>query len=221
MNKQETKNNVAIDFNNEVITTANAMQIANRIALRALKTLLKISYSEYLNELNSGLKRYIASGYKDVCDGSDVLSEVCLVINAFCNKGFRLIDVVEYNGKQATIKKLCYNAVNNYINAQKKILAKTVYVDEIDENGERVYIPIPKGWDVDNVDELKALLAYIDRLELTTIQRKTLFLRLKGYSIEKIAKLEKRQVNAIQCRVELIRKKCKDTILNDLRKTSE
>lgn len=187
MDKHSTKNQ-AIDFKQEIITTANAMRIANRIALRALKTLLDISYSEYLKGLYNGLKRYIATNYQDVSDASDILSEACIVINAFCNKGYRLIDVVEYNGKQATIARHCYYAINNYIDSQKKVLSKTIYVDEIDENGERVYIPIPKGWDVDNAADYKKIKAIIAQLKLNDTQQKILRYRLQGIAVDNTTK---------------------------------
>lgn len=206
-NTKTTNASPQSDTAKTVVTVENLDSLVQRITLTALKTIYAKSGDKYILSLRNGIigdmQIIKTNDYKQtLSDGYDVVTECKIVLTAHI--GQTLTDDID--GK--TLLQLCYLCINKYIYSQKKQFTKTLYLDDIDADGNTIeYIPVDKRYHIDNATDYKTVKAVIEKLNLTAVQRNRLLKRMRGLSLGQIAKTENRAKNAVAKSFNQIREK--------------
>lgn len=172
-----------------VITAENVKTIGERIAIKALKTVYAKSGHDFILQLYNGLIADINDKtQKTLSDGYDVASVAQLYLLAYIGKSLNdTTDEKDKDGNPATVLRSCFRAVNRYIMGERQKVYKCVYVDDYNENGERLYYEIPQEWDIDGATDYKTITAIITALKLSINEKRFLTYRLRGKSLNDIA----------------------------------
>lgn len=191
-NKKQTTANAntqAKTTENTVITAENVKTIGERIAIKALKTVYAKSGHDFILRLYNGLIADINDKtQKTLSDGYDVASVAQLYLLAYMGKSLNdTTDEKDKDGNPATVLRCCFRAVNRYIMSERQKVYKCVYVDDYNENGERLYYEIPQEWDIDGATDYKTITAIITALKLSVNEKRFLTYRLRGKSLNDIA----------------------------------
>lgn len=173
-----------------IITADNVELLSEIIALRALKTNYAKSGMPFMYDLYCGLVKDINENKKTAkpfSDGYDIASEIKLYL--LHNIGKKTTDEntdgeKNKDGTTADIWRTAFRVANRYIIGERQKNYKCVYVDEIDENGNRLYYEIPQQWDVDTIHDYKTITAIIKQLKLTDTEKKILYYRLRGVAVD-------------------------------------
>lgn len=181
--------------NGERITADNVIRIGENIAIKALKTCYTKSGMPYLYRFYCGLVGDITENKntaQPLTDGYDIVQTACVFLCGYIGK--RLDDIADGDGKGTdkdgnpiTILRGCFRAVNRYIMGEKQKQYKCAYIDDIDENGNRLYYEIPDGWDIPTATDYKRINEIITALKLSQNEKRFLSYRLKGYNLDDIA----------------------------------
>lgn len=177
----------------EIITAENVQTMGERFAVKALKTYYTKSGMPFVYSLYCGLIADITENLKTgapLSDGYDVAQTACGVLCGYIGK--RLDDKstdgqTDKNGNPITIKTAVFRAISKYVNGERQREYKRAYVDEIDENGERLFYEIPDEWDIPTATDYKRVTQTISALNLTARQAQILRYRLRGLSLHQIA----------------------------------
>ena len=107
----------------EVITQDNVARICERIASRAVKTVLSHSYNRKLNKLYMGLSEDVANVNNPehvLSNGYDLAQSVAYFLCEYM--GMQLDEVCAYTvrGKQTTILDACFSRINQMLMQQRK-----------------------------------------------------------------------------------------------------
>lgn len=183
-----------------IITADNIELLSEIIALRALKTNYAKSGMPFMYDLYCGLVKDINENKKTakpLSDGYDIASEIKLYL--FHNIGKKTTDEntdgeKNKDGTTADIWRTAFRVANRYIIGERQKVYKCVYVDEIDENGNRLYYEIPQQWDIDTITDYKTITATIKQLKLTDTEKKVLYYRLRGIGVNSQQDGKTRQV---------------------------
>ena len=185
-----------------IILRDNARQLATQVVLQALKTIHKNSCDEMTRKL------MLSVIYEDDAgEGLDLVSAVFCCLYPLVGKdlfrdfvpnditigdgtGNELLAKSKKTSEPLTIWRSCLRFVNTIVLANKRQNHKTVYLEEINDNGETLgYVEIPKGFDCDSLDEWDWYDYVIQSLDLTTKQKKILQARFwQGCTITDSAK---------------------------------
>lgn len=193
----------------ETITAENVQQIAERFAIRNLKTVISSGKgltekeAEKLREkgkditkANGFLKMYdlYIGAIKDAnkneedttpfTDGMDIIQEASCVLWEYHDKA--LSDFTEHTnrkGEQLTVKRYTYSVINSYIMGERTRFYKFACVDDYDELGQAIYYKVPDLWDIPTVFDYVKIDGYIKALKLTVTQKKILAYRLRGVAL--------------------------------------
>lgn len=173
-----------------IITADNIELLSEIIALRALKTNYANSGMPFMYNLYCGLVKDINENKKTAqpfSDGYDIASEIKLYL--FKHIGNKTTDEntdgeKNKDGTTADIWRTAFRIANRYIMGERKKVYKCAYVDEIDENGNRLYYEIPQFWDVPTITDYKTITAIIKQLKLTDTEKKVLYYRLRGIGVD-------------------------------------
>lgn len=196
-----------------VITADNVKTIGERIAIKALKTVYAKSGHDFILRLYNGLIADINDKtQKTLSDGYDVASVAQLYLLAHMGKSLNdTTDEKDKDGNPATVLRSCFRAVNRYIMGERQKVYKCVYVDDYNENGERLYYELPTEWDIDGVTDYKTITAIITALKLSVNEKRVLTYRLRGKSLNDIAyimSVDKRNITTYLQRIRDKAKKC-------------
>ena len=189
MKKENKKQAKTTENGATVITADNVKTIGERIAIKALKTVYAKSGHDFILRLYNGLIADINDKtQKTLSDGYDVASVAQLYLLAYMGKSLQdTTNEKDKDGNPATVLRCCFRAVNRYIMGERQKVYKCVYVDDYNENGERLYYEIPQEWDIDGATDYKTITAIITALKLSVNEKRFLTYRLRGYSLDVIA----------------------------------
>lgn len=200
----------------EVITADNVQSIAERVAMRALKTAYAASGNGYVRILHASLCADVFDRKQDpravLSDGYDIAQEAAAVL--WAHMGLHLHDPartgeVDKTGKPIDVLRATFRAVTRYINAQRQRVYKQAYLQ--DEAAACGYIPAhPFGFT--SANDYKRALAIIAAMKLAPRQRQVLAARLRGLSIHAIAEKYKLHRSTVQECLRAIGKKYLATI---------
>lgn len=195
------------------ITADNVLTLSEIIAVKAMKTNLAsgkgLTMDEYRKKIENGENPNASGNFNPlyylyinlVCDimsrkkdykqalgnGYDIVQTIALYLTA--NIGKKTTDEntdgeKNKDGTTADIWRTAFRVANRYIKGERKQIYKCIYVDEINENGERIYYEIPQNWDVPTVTDYKTITAIIKQLKLTDTEKKILYYRLRGIGVD-------------------------------------
>ena len=193
-----------------LITADNVQTLGEIVAVRALKTNYQKSGMPFIYSLYCGLIADITENKKTgapLSDGYDIAQTACAFLCAHIGEMTtdKMTDgQTDKNGNPVDIWRACFRAVNQYINGEKQREYKRAYVDEIDENGERLFYEIPEFWDMPTATDYKAVTAKIAEMKLSMNEKRVLTYRLRGVSLEGIAHIigaDKRNVTTYLQRI--------------------
>ncbi len=120
MSKLFRNNPLMVD---EIITAENVMRIGERIALKALKTVLSHSYNATLNNLYLELVRDVAKANNPdhtFSDGYDIAQSAACFLWEYAGKPLNEVCAYTVRGKKDTILNACFSHVNQIIMRQRK-----------------------------------------------------------------------------------------------------
>lgn len=185
-----------------VITSDNIRQLAKQVAMQALSTIHKNSGNDTIRKMMLGI-----IFDDDTTEGVDIVSALTVVLCQLVGKklftdfvptdiiiddgnGYELLAVGKKDQQPLTIWRSCLRLVNTIVFTNKRQAKKTVYLEEIDDDGNVVgYTEIPTGFDCDSLDEWDWYDYVVQALQLTPLQKKCLKARFwQGCSIEDTAK---------------------------------
>lgn len=203
----------SIEHKQTLITNDNVITLSEIIAVKAMKTNLAsgtgLTMDEYRKKIEKGENPNASGKFNPLYDlyldlvwdimrrkkdhtqpmgsGYDIVSEIKLYL--LRNVGKKTTDEntdgeKNKDGTTADIWRTAFRVANRYIIGERKQMYKCVYVDEIDENGERIYYEIPQEWDVDTIHDYKTITAIIKQLKLTDTEKKILYYRLRGIAVD-------------------------------------
>ena len=207
-NKKATKKakaaaTIAANVNGaDIITAENVQTIAERIAVKALKTCLTSGGKpnenkptnggnfNFLYSLYCGLIADITERKKGIAplsDGYDIAQTAAAFLCGYIGKA--LHDCAENgetdkDGKPIDILRATFRAVKRYIMAERQREYKRAYVDGTDEHGDTVFSESPDEWDAPTVTDYKGISDLIARLDLPQRQLQVLKYRLRGIAVD-------------------------------------
>lgn len=194
-----------------VITAENVQTIGERIAIRALKTCYQKGGQPFIYSLYCGIVADITENKKTgapLSDGYDIAQTACAYLCEYIGKGLhdKTADgQTDKDGNPVTILRACFRAVNRYIMGERQREYKRIYVDEIDEKtGATLYYEIPEFWDIPTATDYKTVTAKIAEMKLSMNEKRVLTYRLRGVSLEGIARIigaDKRNVTTYLQRI--------------------
>lgn len=197
----------------EIITAENVQALGERFAIKALRTYYQKSGMPFVHALYCRLIEDITESKQTgapLSDGYDVAQTACAVLCRYIGK--RLDDISadgqkDKHGNAITIKTAVFRAISRYVHGERQHEYKRAYVDDIEENGERLYYEIPDEWDMPTATDYKRVVQIIDALNLTAKQAQILRYRLRGLSLHRIA--EKMSINrkTVQEHIKAIQRK--------------
>lgn len=196
--------------NAEIITADNVQTMGERIAVRALKTCYQKGGQPFIYALYCGLVADITENKKTgapLSDGYDIAQTACAYLCEYIGKGLhdKTADgQTDKDGNPVTILRACFRAVNRYIMGERQHEYKRLYVDEIDEKGNALYYEIPEFWDIPTATDYKTVTAKIAEMKLSMNEKRVLTYRLRGVSLEGIARIigaDKRNVTTYLQRI--------------------
>lgn len=206
-----------------IITAENVQTIAERIAVKALKTCLTNGGKPNENKTTSGGNfNFLYSLYRDLIgditerkrnpravlsDGYDIAQTAAALLCGYIGKG--LHDnagngETDKNGNPVDILRATFRAVNRYIMGERQREYKRAYVDDTDEYGNRLYYEIPDGWDIPTAADFRAVNEMIAALKLSQNEKRFLSYRMRGLSLDAIAQkmgIKRDTLNAYRKRV--------------------
>lgn len=107
----------------EIISSDNVMRIGERIACKALKTVLAHSYNNRLVKLYMGLVNDIAhinNPSHIFSDGYDIAQEATCFLCKYMDKPLNEVCAYDIKGRIATINKACFSRINRIIMTTRK-----------------------------------------------------------------------------------------------------
>ncbi len=180
----------------QVITAENVQTIGEQTAQKALKTIYNKSADKFIlsliNDLTNDLHNVKNDSAKTFSNGYDIAqTAICFYcqyigkkLSAKANNG-----ETDKDGNPIDIYRACLRTINRYILNNKNKVFKTVYLQDIDENGEHLaYIELPKSWDMPTITDYKQVTQAIENMRLSVTEKKILSARLRGYGNKSIAK---------------------------------
>lgn len=196
----------------EIITRENVKTMGERIAIRALKTIIDKSSRMTENTANKSGGQYNAiynlyigliqdirhlspdfdsneSINYTISDGYDIAGEAIKFLMGYVDKGLTLESESNESDKQGnkiTIKRACFRKINRYIMAQKQREYKFTYLSEFDDNGEHL-VQVSFEWDMPTITDYNGINNLIKALKLSNREKVFLTYRLRGKSLSEIA----------------------------------
>lgn len=169
----------------EVITLDNVKKIGERIACKALKTVLAHSYNNRLVKLYVGLVNDIARVNNPnhiFSDGYDIAQEATCFLCDYIGKRLNEVCGISVRGKAVTIQKACFSRINQTIMRERK----DSYAIVSNERPEVINLSVSFKEELEEdwtcVDEI------IQRMRLTELQYETLSCYLAGMHFEEIVR---------------------------------
>ena len=191
-----------------LITGENVQTLAEIVAVKALKTNLSSgkgkTADEYQKHIDNGGK--VATGgnfnflwklysglVKDIAerqtlsDGYDIVQEIAVFLCGYIGK--YITDNADNgekdkDGNPVDVWRMAFRIANRYIMGERQKVYKVAYVDEVDENGNRLYYEIPESWDLPTITDYKKVMEIINALNLTERQAQILRYRMKGIAVD-------------------------------------
>lgn len=179
----------------EIITADNVQTMGERIAVRALKTCYQKGGQPFIYALYCGLVADITENKKTgapLSDGYDIAQTASAFLCEYIGKTLQDATTdgqTDKDGNPVTILRACFRAVNRYIMGERQHEYKRLYVDEIDEKGNALYYEIPEFWDLPTATDYKTVTAKIAEMKLSMNEKRVLIYRLRGVSLEGIARI--------------------------------
>lgn len=197
--------------NAEIITADNVQTMGERIAVRALKTCYQKGGQPFIYTLYCGLIADITENKKTgapLSDGYDIAQTASAFLCDYIGKTLQDTTTdgqTDKDGQPVSILRACFRAVNRYIMGERQREYKRAYVDEIDEKtGATLYYEIPEFWDIPTATDYKTVTAKIAEMKLSMNEKRVLTYRLRGVSLEGIARIigaDKRNVTTYLQRI--------------------
>lgn len=195
----------------EIITADNVQTMGERIAVRALKTCYQKGGQPFIYSLYCGIVADITENKKTgapLSDGYDIAQTASAFLCDYIGKTLQDTTTdgqTDKDGQPVSILRACFRAVNRYIMGERQREYKRAYVDEIDEKtGATLYYEIPEFWDIPTATDYKTVTAKIAEMGLSMNEKRVLTYRLRGVSLEGIARIigaDKRNVTTYLQRI--------------------
>ena len=212
------------EYLTQIITTANVQTLGEQTAHKALKTIYKKSLDEYIGQLLRDYKTDIHKAKQSIeytfSNGYDLAQ---LATCFYCQYIGQPLNATANNGEldkqkqPIDIYRACMRTINRYIMQAKNKVYKTLYLQDIDENGELgEYIQIPHKWDIGTkasgiqthtITDLNKVTQAIKSMNLSATENKILACRLRGYGYDTIAKKMSISKSSVQTYIKRIRTK--------------
>lgn len=197
----------------DIITADSVQQIAEIVAVTALKVNYAKSGMPFIYKLYCGLIADITENKKTgapFSDGYDIAQQVAEFLCGYIGK--KTTDTTtdgqtDKNGNPIDIWRACFRVANGYILREKRREFKRVYVDDIDADGNTLYYEIPAEWDTPTATDYKSITATLKALNLTSRQAQILRYRLSGKSLHQIADILKIHRKTLQEHMQAIQRK--------------
>lgn len=174
----------------EIISPDNVMRIGERIACKALKTVLAHSYNNRLVKLYLGLVTDMSSIKNPehiFSDGYDFAQEAACFLCNYLGKPLNEVCAYDVKGRLATINKACFSRINQMIMNERKngfMLANPESSEVIN-----LSVPFTVGPTIEEIErQYDNLEMLIQRMQLTKLQHETLMCFLSDMSFTEIAK---------------------------------
>lgn len=216
-NKNLTNTN-CVDVN-APLTAQNVQNIANRLALIALKTIHAKSGDDYILDLRRKLIKYIRTNYAPeyITEASDLPSVAYNILKDYMGKSINDDSDVLYTsgknkGKPITIKILALRAVNTYVLGEKKRVCKKVALDYVDSNGNLKYITPPDYLRCDTIYDFKRVYTLLKLMQLTPTQKRVVKYIMQGLNHSEISRVMGISRPTVINHVNNIREKAKKVI---------
>ena len=194
----------------EIITADNVLLISERITLRALRTVLSISYNKKLCKLYIGINRdkdnLDTPGYI-LSDGFDLVqTAACFLCEHI---GERLDDECGKNkrGRTVTVNTACFNVVNQQIMA----IRRESYLRANNNDPEVQHLSV---FIKDSEDDYAAADKLIEDMDLTDAEKDVLSCDMSNLTLKEIVARLSIGVSTIYLRRYSIRKKYRTLIEN-------
>lgn len=181
------------EYLSQIITCENIQKLGEQTAQKALKTIHRKSQDKYIYNLIKELASDLKNATHDIdYTFSNAFDLVQIATCFYCEYMGQPLNATANNGEldknkqPIDIYRACLRNLNRYIMANKSKVYKTLYLQDIDENGE--YLEIPQKWDMPTITDFKKVKTAIDNLKLSATEYKVLSARLRGYGYKVIAK---------------------------------
>lgn len=200
---KEIKNPLRCD---EIISPDNIMRIGERIACKALKTVLLHGYNRRLNKLYMDLVKDMVSVNNPehiFSEGYDLAQEAACFLCEYMGKPLNEVCAYDVKGRITTILRACFSRVNHLITIEKK----DSYVITNPECPEVINLSVEFEATIAVEEDYTAVDEIIERMKLTPLQSKTLEYLMNGMSLMHIAEMYNVMVSSIWFRCGAIQKK--------------
>ena len=200
----------------EIITAENVQTIAERVAVRALKTCYQKGGQPFVHSLYCGLIADITENKKTgapLSDGYDIAQTATAFLCEYIGKPLSdptTDGQTDKSGNPVSILRACFRAVNRYIMSERQREYKRAYVDDEDESGNRLYYEIPDEWDIPTAADFRAVNELIADMRLSVNEKRFLSYRMRGMALDAIAQ----KMGATRNAVNMYRKRVKDKAHN-------
>lgn len=178
----------------EIISAANLQALSERIAVRALKTCYQKGGQPFIYSLYCDLIADINDRKNNptapLSDGYDIAQVAAATLWEYNGKSTDAPSgKTDKKGAPITVWRDTFRAVNRYIMGQRQYELKRVYLDDIDEAGQVVYITIPAEWDLPTVTDYRRVMQYITAMGLSNNEKRVLTYRMRGKTYTEIARI--------------------------------
>ena len=191
-----TSDNKKNAYLSQVITADNVQMLGEHTAKKALKTIYNRSQDDFIRRLINDFNRDMYNAKNNIAENfSNAYDIAQTAICFYCEYLGQPLNATANNGevdkekKPIDIYRACLRKINRYILENKNKVYKTVYLQDIDENGEHLeYIAIPQKWDMPTITDYQGVINAIEQMKLSATEKKILYARLRGFGYDTIAK---------------------------------
>lgn len=197
MTKTQTNTN-ATTQQQTIICADNVQELAQRITLRAVKTVEQASADPFIIKLyNNLVADIISNNINGFSDGFDLVQTCACFLWQYNGNDLQAILTRKKDGKKMSILRACFSILNKQIYANKKRFYSHSYIEDLQNNGQ--YIQIPFEWDIPTFCDYDIITKIINKMQLSQNEKKFLSYRLRGLSLQEIA--QKMGVSRDSCNV--------------------
>ena len=201
--KQVNKQQATQQAQQTIICADNVQELAQRITLRALKTVQQASADAFIIKLyNNLVADIISNNINGFSDGFDLVQDCATFLWQYNGNDINATLTRKKDGKKMSILRACFSILNKNIYANKKRFYSHAYIEDLQNNGQ--YIQVPFEWDTPTFYDYDIIIKIIEQMQLSQNERKFLSYRLRGLDLDDIAKkmgVARGSVNKYRARV--------------------
>lgn len=184
--QQTNTNTNATTQQQTIICTDNVQQLAQRITLRAVKTVVQASADAFIIKLyNNLVADIISNNINGFSDGFDLVQTCACFLWQYNGNDLQTTLIRNKDGKKMSILRACFSILNKQIYANKKRFYTHTYIEDLQNNGK--YIQVPFEWDTPTFCDYDIIIKIINKMQLSQNEKKFISYRLRGLSLQDIA----------------------------------